>query len=61
MPDLKAALRKLNSDFEKDREQALKGAAANGADVSVDDYVFKDWKPGTDYTYSKFQPPPVVV
>ena len=30
VPDLKAALRKLNSDFEKDREQALKGAAANG-------------------------------
>jgi ABC-type glycerol-3-phosphate transport system substrate-binding protein len=50
--DLKAALRKLNSDFEMDREQSLKGAKSQGADVSVADYAFPDWKPGTDYTYS---------
>jgi ABC-type glycerol-3-phosphate transport system substrate-binding protein len=50
--DLKAALRKLSSDFEKDREQALKGAVAKGAEVSVDNYAFQDWKPGSDYTYS---------
>lgn len=51
--DLKAALRKLNSDFEADREQSIKAAKAKGAKVSVDDYVFKDWKPGTDYVYKK--------
>ena len=49
--DLKAALKKLNGDFEKDREQALKGASAKGAKVSVEDYAFADWKPGADYTY----------
>jgi ABC-type glycerol-3-phosphate transport system substrate-binding protein len=51
VPDLKAALKKLNSDYEKDREQSIKAAKANGAEVSVDDYAFKDWKPGTDYVY----------
>jgi ABC-type glycerol-3-phosphate transport system substrate-binding protein len=50
--DLKAALKKLNSDFEKDRDQSLKAAKASGATVSVDDYAFPDWKPGADYTYS---------
>lgn len=50
--DLKVALKKLNSDFEKDRDQALKAAKASGATVSVDDYAFPDWKPGADYTYS---------
>jgi ABC-type glycerol-3-phosphate transport system substrate-binding protein len=50
--DLKAALRKLNSDFEKDREQSMKGAKDKGAAVSTDDYAFPDWKPGRDYTYS---------
>ncbi|HEX8486896.1 MAG TPA: hypothetical protein VF642_00005, partial [Propionibacteriaceae bacterium] len=53
IPDLKVALRKLNSDYEKDREQAIKAANASGAKVSTDDYAFKDWKPGVDYTYSK--------
>ncbi|HEX8508554.1 MAG TPA: extracellular solute-binding protein [Propionibacteriaceae bacterium] len=52
IPDLKVALRKLNSDYEKDREQAIKAANAKGAKVSVDDYAFSDWKPGTDYTHS---------
>jgi hypothetical protein len=51
VPDLKAALKKLNSDYEKDREQSIKAAKAKGAEVSVEDYVFKDWKPGTDYVY----------
>lgn len=50
VPDLKVALRKLNSDFEKDREQSIKAANAKGAKVSADDYAFKDWKPGADYT-----------
>ncbi|MCW2804949.1 MAG: extracellular solute-binding protein [Propionibacteriaceae bacterium] len=50
--DLRGALRKLNDDFEKDREAALKAATAQGAKVSVDDYAFPDWKPGADYSYA---------
>ncbi|WP_217428201.1 ABC transporter substrate-binding protein [Microlunatus speluncae] len=48
--DLRAALKKLSDSYEADREQAIK---ASGADVSVDDYAFSDWKPGADYTYQK--------
>lgn len=49
--NLRAALKKLSDDFNKDRDQALKAAVGQGAKVSMDDYVFADWKPGVDYTY----------
>jgi hypothetical protein len=28
-------------------------ARNNGAKVSMDDYAFADWKPGTDYAYKE--------
>lgn len=49
--DLKGALKKLSDSFSADREQAIKGAVAKGAQVSADDYAFPDWKPGMDYVY----------
>lgn len=50
--DLKGALKKLSDNFSADREQAMKAAVAQGATVSLDDYAFPDWKPGTDYVYT---------
>jgi multiple sugar transport system substrate-binding protein len=52
IPDLRAALKKLSDGFSADREQSLAAAVATGAQVSVDDYAFADWTPGTDYSYS---------
>lgn len=51
--DVGKALKKLSDDNEADREQALKTAKGSGAEVTTDDYVFSDWKPGADYTYKK--------
>ncbi|MEQ4203879.1 ABC transporter substrate-binding protein [Actinopolymorpha sp. B17G11] len=47
--DLRSELKKLSDAFEADREQAMQKAKASGANVSEDDYVFSDWKPGVDY------------
>lgn len=49
--DLRASLKKLSEAFSKDRDRALASAKTAGATVSLDDWTFKDWKPGTDYTY----------
>lgn len=49
--DLRAALRKLSGDMAAERERAVKAAADGGAEVSLDDYAFPDWKPGADYDH----------
>lgn len=51
--DLRTALKELSDRYEADREQALKAAKASGAEVSIDDYSFNDWKPGQDYAYKQ--------
>lgn len=48
--DVKGALKKLSSQSSSERERALKAAQGKGAKVSLDDYAFANWKPGTDYT-----------
>ncbi|MBM7788440.1 ABC transporter substrate-binding protein [Tenggerimyces flavus] len=50
--DLRAALQKLSDASEADREQAMTKAKGSGAEVSEDDYIFSDWKPGADYQAS---------
>jgi len=47
--DLRRELKKLSDAFEADREQAMRKAQSAGANVSEDDYIFSDWKPGADY------------
>lgn len=47
--DLRGALKKLSDASQADLEQAMKKAKASGAKVSMDDYMFGDWKPGQDY------------
>ena len=49
--DLRDALKKLSDANEADREQAMTAAKSGGAEVSMDDYAFTDWKPGADYVY----------
>ncbi|MBB5782325.1 ABC transporter substrate-binding protein [Nonomuraea jabiensis] len=48
--DVRAALTKLSSDSAAMRDAAIAAAKAKGAQVSLDDYVFPNWKPRTDYT-----------
>ncbi|MEV0351162.1 extracellular solute-binding protein [Nonomuraea sp. NPDC050680] len=47
--DVRAALTKLSSDSAKQRDLAIAAAKSKGAQVSLDDYAFPNWKPRTDY------------
>jgi raffinose/stachyose/melibiose transport system substrate-binding protein len=49
--DLRDALKKLSDANEADRERAMTTAKSSGANVSMDDYAFADWKAGADYVY----------
>lgn len=49
IPQWKTALTKLSSDQNAARDAAVKAATAKGAKVTTADYVFTDWKAGTDY------------
>lgn len=48
--DYETALKKLSAETSAERERAISEASKQGAKVSVDDWVFPDWTPGTDYT-----------
>ncbi|MET9020004.1 ABC transporter substrate-binding protein [Actinopolymorpha sp. NPDC004070] len=48
--NLRSELKKLSDASEADRQQAMTKAKSSGANVSEDDYVFADWKPGADYS-----------
>jgi hypothetical protein len=50
--DLRSALRQLSDASTADRDNALKKAAAGGAQVSEADFAFPNWQPGTDYVYA---------
>lgn len=47
--DYAGALKTLQDSMTKERERAVKAAAGKGAQVSLEDWVFADWKPGEDY------------
>jgi multiple sugar transport system substrate-binding protein len=47
--DIRGSLKTLSDKSTAAREKAIKAATAKGAKVSMDDYVFSDWKPRTDY------------
>ncbi|MGW4797887.1 hypothetical protein ACWEPC_36250, partial [Nonomuraea sp. NPDC004297] len=53
--DVRAALTKLSSDSARQRDLAIKAATSKGAQVSLDDYAFPNWKPRTDYTPSMYK------
>lgn len=52
--DVKKALKKLSDDSSAERERALKVATQKGAKVSLDDYAFSNWTPGSDYSTEKY-------
>ncbi|MFI7124766.1 ABC transporter substrate-binding protein [Nonomuraea sp. NPDC050153] len=47
--DVRAALTRLSSDSAKQRDLAIAAAKSTGAQVSLDDYAFPNWRPRTDY------------
>jgi multiple sugar transport system substrate-binding protein len=47
--DYAGALKTLQDSMTKERERAVKAATGKGAQVSLEDWVFADWKPGEDY------------
>jgi multiple sugar transport system substrate-binding protein len=53
--DVRKALKKLTDDSAAERERAVKAAQAKGAQVSLDDYAFPDWRPGADYTLDMYK------
>ncbi|MEU6713505.1 extracellular solute-binding protein [Nonomuraea sp. NPDC046802] len=53
--DVRAALTKLSSDSAKQRDAAIAAAKSKGAQVSLDDYAFPNWKPRTDYSTSMYK------
>ncbi|WDR01500.1 extracellular solute-binding protein [Devosia algicola] len=48
--DPRPILQDLADQMTAERDRAIKVATDNGAKVSVDDWVFDNWTPGTDYT-----------
>jgi multiple sugar transport system substrate-binding protein len=47
--DVRAALTEFNTAVSAEREAAIKTVQGKGGEVSLDDWVFSDWTPGTDY------------
>ncbi|MGH3658414.1 MAG: hypothetical protein ACRDUA_17305, partial [Micromonosporaceae bacterium] len=52
--DVRKALTELSDKHNAEHERAAKAATTAGATVSLDDYVFPDWEPRTDYTADKY-------
>ncbi|TDC02053.1 extracellular solute-binding protein [Nonomuraea longispora] len=50
IPDYRKALKELSDKMTAERDRAIAAAKAKGAEISVDDWVFSNWKPETDYT-----------
>ncbi|GAA3535236.1 hypothetical protein GCM10022419_013490 [Nonomuraea rosea] len=52
--DVRAALTTLSSDSAKQRDLAIAAAKSKGAQVSLDDFAFANWKPKSDYLKSMY-------
>jgi len=52
--NLRAALKKLSDESAKALETAIKAATAKGAKVSMDDFVFPNWKSQANYTQDMY-------
>jgi multiple sugar transport system substrate-binding protein len=48
--DYKTALKDYSDKLTAERDRAIAEVAATGAEVSLDDWVFPNWDPATDYT-----------
>lgn len=54
LPDYKAALDTLAVETQEDWERAIDKAKADGANISKDDFEFKNWDPLKDFTSSDY-------
>lgn len=52
--EVKSALQDLSDRSNQQRDDAIEAARANGADVSRDDWVFPNYRPGEDYTQDMY-------
>jgi multiple sugar transport system substrate-binding protein len=53
--DVRGALKQLSDRVSAERERAVGVAKAGGADVSLDDFAFPDWRPREDYGPDRYQ------
>lgn len=56
VPDPRAALKQYADAMTAERDRAIKVVQDQGKQVSVDDWVFADWKPDQDYTATPATP-----
>jgi multiple sugar transport system substrate-binding protein len=50
IPDVAAVLQNYQDQLSASRDRAIEEAQAEGVEVSLDDWVFPNWDPNTDYT-----------
>jgi multiple sugar transport system substrate-binding protein len=48
--DLRGALKTFNDQVTAERDKALKEVQGAGKQVSIDDWIFPEWKAGEDFT-----------
>lgn len=54
VPDIRQALQAYTDAMTAERDRAIGVAVGNGAQVSVDDWVFDNWELGTDFAPSQY-------
>jgi multiple sugar transport system substrate-binding protein len=52
--DYQTALKDYSDKLTAERDRAIAEVAATGVEVSVDDWVFPNWDPATDYTSESY-------
>ncbi|MCS3844489.1 ABC transporter substrate-binding protein [Microbacterium sp. AK031] len=52
--DIKGELTKLNDAMSAERDRAIESVKKDGAEVSIEDWVFSNWDPATDYDQAAY-------
>jgi multiple sugar transport system substrate-binding protein len=53
--NVQATLQQYSDKLTAERDRALKAVKDKGVQVSLDDWVFPNWKAGEDYTAEKYK------
>ncbi len=53
--DYRAALQEYNDKVTAERDSAIAAVQAEGAEVSIDDWIFSNWQPGEDFTPEMYE------
>ncbi|GHA24993.1 hypothetical protein GCM10007989_20820 [Devosia pacifica] len=54
VPDIRATLQEYQDAMTAERDRAISVARENGAQVSVDDWIFENWEQGTDFAPDQY-------